>query len=242
MIFGKLHFFVLAVIICLGAIKCTKKSTPMKKSDSSTEQSSVGFTKVNSSLKVQQNIVDYVLYEKGAVSFREKVIPSDILETILKTITPYTSLSRWKLIVVRKKNNRIKVLEAMQSGFQKLGQDRLAEIMDRWKIAPLLLVFCIPKTIEAFGGVPPDMVQPQAHIELGMGVQGLMLVARTYGVETHWIAGALLVNWEIKNSLKIPGDYDVIFFGVAGYPSEEIIQEFPPLNEVCYTETWGKPF
>lgn len=187
-------------------------------------------------------IIDLVLHEKGAVGFHEKAVPSDTLANILRSITPYASLSKWRLIVVKEKSNRIKVLEAMQNGFRKLGRDPLAKIMERWKTAPLLLVFCLPKTIEAFGGVPPDMVRPQALVELGVGVQGLMLVARAYGVETHWIAGALLVNREIKEALKIPKGYDVAFFGVAGYPSEEIIQKFPPLHEICYSEAWDIPF
>ncbi len=190
----------------------------------------------------EQLIVDLVLEEKSAVGFHEQAVPSDVLQKILKAVTPYVSLSKWKLIVIEEKSNRIKVLETMQKGFLKLGRDRLAKIMERWKTAPLIFVFCMPKGIGAFGGLPSEIVRPQALVELGMGVQSLALVARVFGVETHWIAGALLINKEIKEVLKIPEEYDVGFFGIAGFPSEEIMQEFPQLQEIFYAESWKESF
>lgn len=75
-----------------------------------------------------------------------------------------------------------------------------------------------------------------------MAAQSLMTIARAYGVETHWIAGALVVSQEIKEALKIPEEYDLAFFAVLGYPSEEIVQKFPQLHDVCYAETLNRPF
>ncbi len=185
-------------------------------------------------------ISDLVLYQKGTVAFQSRPVPSEALEALLKAVTPSHFLSRWKLIVVKERSNRLKVLEAMQSGFRRLGRDDLSRAMERWKGAPLLLVFCMPKTVQSFGGVPSDMVRPQAHVELGEGAQGLMLVARAYGVETHWIAGALLVGPKINDVLNVPEEYDIVSFAVAGYPEKEIEQKYPPVQEVCYGEAWGK--
>ncbi len=65
-------------------------------------------------------------------------------------------------------------------------------------------------------------------------------LARAYGVETRWIAGALVVSSEIDEELKVRDD-ELVFFVVAGYPGEEVVQRFPPLHEVCYSNVWGKP-
>ena len=85
-------------------------------------------------------------------------------------------------------------------------------------------------------------MQPMTLIELGMGVQSLVLMGRVYGIETHWIASALIIDDILKENLLIPEEYDIVFFGVAGYPSQEVDLDFRQLNEVCSKETWGNPF
>jgi nitroreductase len=189
-----------------------------------------------------QLISDLALYNEEAISFQNRPIPSAILRTVLNGVVPNVTLSQWRLIAVQDKDNRIGVLEAMQTGFRRLGREDLARAVERWKTAPLLLIFCMPKTVEAFGGVPPASVYPQALVELGWGTQDLALIARAYGLETHWVAGAVLVNPELKRTLKIPVEYEVISFAVAGYPEKLIQQNFPPLEAVAFGETWGRGF
>jgi len=138
--------------------------------------------------------------------------------------------------------SRRRVLEAMQAGFRKLGREDLARAMERWTPAPLLLIFCMPKAVEPFGGLPSDLVYKQAMVELGWGTEDLVLIARAYGLETHWVAGALAVNAELKTTLKIPVEYEVVSFAVTGYPEKQIRQDFPPLETVVYRETWGNGF
>jgi len=41
--------------------------------------------------------------------------------------------------------------------------------------------------------------------------------------------------------LGIPRDHEIIYFGLMGYPDEEVAQKFPSLNEVSYAEKWGAP-
>ena len=200
-----------------------------------------------SSRQSQQNdaarlISDLALYNEGAISFQNRPIPSAILRTVLNGVVPNVTLSQWRLIAVLDKDNRVGVLEAMQTGFRKLGREDLARAMERWKPAPLLLIFCMPKTVEAFGGLPPDLVYKQAMVELGWGTENLVLIARAYGLETHWVAGALVVNAELKTTLKIPVEYEVVSFAVAGYPEKLIQQNFPPLEAVAFGETWGRGF
>ena len=193
-----------------------------------------------SSEESRRLVADLILHDRGAIAFHERTVPPDDLQEILAALRPYASLCEWKVVVVTDRDNRIAVLEAMQMGYLRAGRPRAAEIMERWKAAPVMLVFCVPERIPPFGGVPPELMQGQALIELGAGVQSLILVARTYGVETHWIASALLVEDEISNALGIPGEYRVAFFGVAGYASEESAQQHAPLEDICYRERWPK--
>jgi len=230
----------LAAVLLLSTISYAQESTATGKNDSPKERDPMEATEAKPHTNGPQ-VIDLVLYEKAAVAFHEQPIPSDVLSKILETITPHSSLSEWRLVVAGERHNRTRLLEAMQNAFQEMGHNRLAKLMERWKPAPLLLVFCMPESVKTFGGVPPAMVHKLALVELGMGAEGFALAARAEGVEAHWIAGALLVNGEIEHVLGIPEGYDVVFFGVAGYPREEVVQEFPSLHEVCHAEVWGKP-
>jgi nitroreductase len=188
--------------------------------------------------RLAEVISGLVLYSQGAVGFEKRSIPDGTLKMILKSVTPYSSLCKWKLVYVLNEENRRRTFEAMQEEYKKRGHVRWAETMNRWKTAPVMLVFCMPESVGEFMGVPEDVMRPMALIELGSGVQSIIITARAYGVETHWIASALMLDEIIKKQLHIPKDYEIVFFGVAGYPAETIPQNFPPLEEVCYSEKW----
>jgi hypothetical protein len=185
-------------------------------------------------------VSNLALRKHEAIAFHEDAMPSGVLSDVLAAIRPYRSVSGWRLIVLTERSTRLSILTAMQKGFRARGLDGFAQAMERWKGAPVILVFCMPQALGSFGGLPPDEIRPVALIELGMAAEALMLVGRTYAVETHWIAGAGLVEREIKEVLEIPQEFDLALFGVAGYPSESITHEFPALGEVCYSERWGQ--
>lgn len=116
--------------------------------------------------------------------------------------------------------------------------------MDRWKLAPLLIAFYIPKALQPFQWVPPDAVHTYAVTEVGAAVRSLELLALARGIGLHGIMGVLVVGVgeRLKEILKVPDDHDIVYFGVMGCPSEELEQKFPALQEVCYSETWGDSF
>ncbi len=188
------------------------------------------------SIKNSQFLTDLILHPKEAVAFYQKEIPAGKLDTILRAVTPYASVAKWKLVAVREKSNRLKILETMQDEFRKLGRGKWADTMERWKPAPVIFAFCVPETVDDFGGIPGETIYPIALIELGMGIQSLILTARAHGIETHWIAGALLIKDSIGQILKIPNYYELGFFGVAGYPKEEVTVEFPATDDLCFKE------
>jgi hypothetical protein len=78
--------------------------------------------------------------------------------------------------------------------------------------------------------------------EIGGAVRSLELTALTYGIGLHGIMGILVpaIGEPLKGVLKIPTDYEIAYFGILGYPGEEVAQKFPDLREMCYSDTWGQ--
>lgn len=194
----------------------------------------------NDSEKGRALIRELVLYTGGAMAYHERPIAPDRLNVILEAVAPCTLLSQWKLIAVTDARRIATLVTAFQQGLRENGFERHTEFMDRWKKAPLILVFCMPRPAP-FQWVPADAAHPLALIELGQATQNATLVARAHGIETHWIASVLLARQEIRAVLDIPNDVDPVFFAVMGYASEEVAQQFPSVEETCYAEAWGTP-
>ncbi len=192
-----------------------------------------------SSESVSKTVMDLLFFEKGAMSFKDKEIPSDVVEEILKAATSCAWLGKWRLISVRNRENKVKVVEVWQSALRKIGQERGAEFIERWKAAPLFVVFCLPRKLEPFQWVPSEFVKTFAIQEVGSAVSSLGLVALTHGIGLHGIMGILAIGQPIKEALKIPEDFEIVYFGILGYPGEEVTVKFPEPRDVIYNETWG---
>lgn len=119
-----------------------------------------------------------------------------------------------------------------------------AEFIERWKIAPLFVIFCHPKTLGPFQWVPPEYVKISSIHEVGCAVRSLELIALSHGIGLHGIMGMLVpaISNPTKGVLGIPEDYEIVYFGIMGYPGEEVVVKFPSLSEVCYADTWGRQF
>ncbi len=147
------------------------------------------------------------------------------------------------MVSVTKKENIVRVVQAWQEGLKKIGQNRGAEFVERWKQAPLLLFFCQPRNFEPFQFVPPEHVRMFSVQEVGTAVRSIELVALTHGIGLHGIMGVLVpeIGERVKTVLTIPADYATVYLGVMGYPGEEVVQKFPRLEEICYEGSWGNP-
>ena len=42
----------------------------------------------------------------------------------------------------------------------------------------------------------------------------------------------------VKSEFGIPLDQELVFFGIMGYPNENVGHAFPKLDDLCYFEEW----
>jgi hypothetical protein len=186
---------------------------------------------------------ELLFFEKGAMSFLDKEIPQPVQEEILKAATSCTWLGRWKLLTITDKSQRLKVVKAWQEDLGKIGRLKDVDWIERWKVAPLFIAFCQPKDFKPFQWVPGDYARIGEIHEIGSAVRSIELKALEYGIGLHGpIMGLLMpeVNRGIKATLGIPDDYELVHFGIMGYPGEQVVQKFPDLKEMCYSDTWGQ--
>jgi nitroreductase len=177
------------------------------------------------------------------MSFQARDIEPEILGEILEASTSCAWLGKWKLVAITKKENIVKVVESWQIGLRKIGQNRDVEFVERWKKAPLLVAFCQPRKLDQFHFVAGEFVRIFSVQEIGAAVRSVELVALAHGIGLHGIMGILVpdVVEPISEVLGIPLDHEIVYFGVMGYPDEEVAQKFPSLNDVCFAEKWGTP-
>lgn len=177
------------------------------------------------------------------MSFQAREIEPEVLEKILEAATSCAWLGKWKLVSVSKMENIVKVVESWQAGLRRIGQNRDVEFVERWKKAPLLIAFCQPRKFDQFHFVAGDLVRIFSVQEIGTAARSVELVALAYGIGLHGIMGILVpeVVAPINEVLGIPKDYEIVYFGLLGYPEEEVVQKFPSLSQVGYAEKWGIP-
>ncbi len=188
---------------------------------------------------------DLIFYKTGPMSFQEKEIPPNILDEILKAATSCTWLGRWKLLIITDKNQRVKVVKAWQEDLKKVGRLKDVDWIERWKVAPLFIAFCQPKDLEPFQWVPGEYARIGEIHEIGSAVRSIELKALEYGIGLHGpIMGLLMpeVNRGMRAALGIPEDYELVHFGIMGYPKEEVEVTFPRLSDISFANTWGNPW
>ncbi len=98
---------------------------------------------------------------------------------------------------------------------------------------------------EQFQWVPGDYARIGEIHEIGSAVRSIELKALQYGIGLHGpIMGLLMpeVNRGMRAALGIPEDYELVHFGVMGYPKEEVEVTFPKLPDVSFLNKWGRPW
>jgi nitroreductase len=179
------------------------------------------------------------------MSFQDREIPPYIQEEILKAATSCTWLGRWKLLIITDQSQRVKVVKAWQEDLRKIGRLKDVDWIERWKVAPLFIAFCQPRDFKPFQWVPGEYARIGEIHEIGSAVRSIELKALEYGIGLHGpIMGLLMpeVNRGVRAALGIPEDYELVHFGIMGYPKEEVEVTFPKLSDVSFINEWGHPW
>jgi len=190
----------------------------------------------------QSRLDNLIFYKTGPMSFQEKEIPPSILVEILKAATSCTWLGRWKLLIITDKSQRANVVKEWQEDLKKVGRLKDVDWIERWKAAPLFIAFCQPKDFKPFQWVPGEYARIGEIHEVGSAVRSIELKALEYGIGLHGpIMGLLMpeVNRGMRAVLGIPVDYELVHFGIMGYPKEEVEVQFPQLSDVSFANRWG---
>jgi hypothetical protein len=192
-----------------------------------------------------KGLEDLIFFKPGPMSFQDREIPSRILEDILKAATSCTWLGRWKLLIVTEKSRRVEVVNAWQEDLKRIDRLKDVEWIERWKLAPLFIIFCQPKDFQPFQWVPGKYAKIGQIHEIGSAVRSIELRALEHGIELHGPIMGLLspeVNRGVTSVLGIPEDWELVHFGIMGYPKEEVEVTFPKLADVAFGNKWGEPW
>jgi hypothetical protein len=174
----------------------------------------------------------------------EKEIPPSIQEDILKAATSSAWLGRWKFLTVTSKATRLEVVTAWQEDLKKIGRLKDAGWIERWKVAPMFIAFCQPRDFQPFQWVPGDYAKIYGVQEIGSAVRSIELKALEHGIGLHGIMGLIMpeVGRGVKSVLKIPEDWEIVQFGIMGYPKDEVEVTFPKMADVSFANKWGNPW
>lgn len=197
---------------------------------------------ISSMQEGQERLDSLIFYKTGPMSFEDREIPASIQEEILKAATSCTWLGRWRLLIITDKNQRAKVVKAWQEDLKKIGRLKDVDWIERWKVAPLFIALCQPRNFEPFQWVPSEYARIGEIHEIGLAVRSIELKALEYGIGLHGpIMGLLMpeVNRGIRAALGIPEDYELVHFGIMGYPKEKVEVRFPQLSDVSFANRWG---
>jgi nitroreductase len=193
------------------------------------------------SKEVMTGLSDLMFYKTGAMSFHRKSIPKEAIIEILRAATSCAWFGKWKMLSVTERSKRVRLVEAWQESLKRIGRMKDVEFIERWKNAPLFVAFCQPKALPDFGWVPAHYAWIYSIQEIGAAVRSLELKALEYGVGLHGIMGLLNpeVGKGVMSVLGIPGDQELVYFGILGYPDKTSELKFPRLADVCYFGSWG---
>jgi len=148
-------------------------------------------------------------------------------------------------LIITDKNQRVKVVTAWQEALRRIGRLKDVDWIERWKVAPLFIVFCQPKEFKPFQWVPGEYARIGEIHEIGSAVRSIELKALEHGIGLHGpIMGLLMpeVSGGVRTALGIPDDYELVHFGIMGYPKEEVEVTFPKLSEVSFANRWSNPW
>jgi nitroreductase/putative intracellular protease/amidase len=195
-------------------------------------------------------VLSAIKQRRSIRQFQDKDVDQDTIELLLKAATWAPSANNdqpWKFVVVRDREVNIQIVDAvierMKGAYEELGYP-LDRIKMYWSG-----VFSAPVHIFAFcdtTGITIDEEFEEMEIlhnmqGVSIACQNILLAAQALELGSLWVGGAMVVEDQIKNFLRVPEEVRLAAIIGVGYPA---YKAFPPvrkpLSKVMYIEKWGE--
>lgn len=139
-------------------------------------------------------------------SYSPDPVPEEVLNRVLEAVRIAPSGSNrqpWRFVIVRDEEVKQRLVPARNS------QGWIAD-------APIVIVACGQNIYYNRGGYVGEM---SVLVDVAIAFTHLILAARAEGLGTCWIGA--FSNDEVKNTLGVPEDYNVVAITPLGYPKGE---------------------
>jgi coenzyme F420-0:L-glutamate ligase/coenzyme F420-1:gamma-L-glutamate ligase len=197
--------------------------------------------------------VDSIKKRRSIRKFAAKTVSKRTVLSILETAAwaPSAHNSQpWRFIIVEDPQIKRLLSERMAEAWaadlvrdghnvnQKTRTDRIARFAD----APVLIVACLTmEDLRKFPDVDRQGFERDLAVEsLGAALQTLLLSAHSKGLGACWYCAPAFCKSVVREVLKVPKEVEPSAVVLAGYPAEKPTVERKPLNEYCYSNTWGR--
>jgi nitroreductase len=175
---------------------------------------------------IEVEFLDVIKTRRSIRKYKPNPISDKDIEYVLNAarLAPsWKNQQSWKYVVVKDKEKIKKIASARPQ-----SQDWLSE-------APVMIVACAN---------PDDSGHREGKdyylVDIGISLEHLLLAARDRGLGTCWIGG--FDEKTVKDAIEAPENVRIVAYTPLGNPDEkkdEIIDR-KPLNEVCFSEKYGK--
>jgi coenzyme F420-0:L-glutamate ligase/coenzyme F420-1:gamma-L-glutamate ligase len=168
-------------------------------------------------------------------SFDDRLVPRPLLERILQTACSAPSahnLQPWRFVVVSAGEERQRLADRMADEFRRdlradglsdaEVEERVGRAVERLRRAPVAVILC-----SAFDGTDRYRDERRRQAERTMTLQGvslaggqLLLAAQAEGLGACWMCGPLFAPRAVRETLRLPADWEPQAMIVLGWPAE----------------------
>jgi nitroreductase len=172
------------------------------------------------------DVFEAIKTRKSIRAYNSKQIPQDVLLKIMETaqLAPSAgNIQPWHFIVVTNKDKR-----------EKLAKARFAKFFSE---SPVVIVGC-----------GNQRASPKWYmVDVTIALEHIVLAATSEGLGTCWVGS--FNEYQVKEILKVPGNYRIVALLALGYPREKIdltrgfvhlVRKRKKLDRIISYEEFGK--
>jgi nitroreductase len=178
-------------------------------------------------VNIKMNVFEAIATRRTIRKFTSQDIPMEILGVILdagRYAPSAGNLQNWKFVIVKNKDNRVKVAEA---GMQQMW---IAE-------APVILVVCAEiEKVRQYYGIRGERLY--AIQNCAAAIQNMLLTAHALGLSSAWVGA--FDETMLRRAVNIPEDIRPQAILPIGYPDEIVpAPTHYMIENVCFFESYG---